>query len=350
MKKKNKIVLFVFAMLSLLFISSNVSALVYCEYHYGEDTIFLTKEDEADFFDRVLDSKYKLAKDNVFSGSNEGICPLITFDTDNKIYSSREKCLEAHKFFGEESCLFWEYSGTWKTIVDGFASGKLQAVLTSKNVNECIYQGKDGNKSFTINVNSNSGSGYRPDFSCDHDLDFDLANDLYRCEARTNSQYFYGANKTYGTSFICPKYIYYEYKLAKYPYRVIIDIVDVGGNEDPNKSGVSSDIDGDVKATDNDTTIKTSDLDCNGIFKGRLGQFLMETWKLLKFAVPILIIGFAIVDFIKAMSSHDDSEVKKAANKLVKRLVIGVLFFVLPTLIEFILGLADIEFGVCGIK
>lgn len=342
MKKKNKIVLFVFAMLSLLFISSNVSALVYCEYNFGEDYIALSKDNDADSFNKVINNKYKLAKDNVFSGSNEGVCPWITFDTDKKIYSSRDKCLEAHKSEDQWKCDLKEYSGTWKTISDNYASGELQAVLTSKNANECVYQGKDGSSTFTINVKSNNGSGYRPDFSCDSPINS-------TCNINADApHYFYGANEITNNSFICPKYVYYKYKSAG--PRTMITIVGIDGDDVPNKSGITSDIEGDEKKTGGNTSLDPSDLDCDGIFKGRFGQFLMEVWKLFKFAVPILIIGFAVIDFIKAMSSHDDGEVKKAANKLVKRLVIGVLFFVLPTLIEFILGLADIEFGVCGIK
>ena len=53
---------------------------------------------------------------------------------------------------------------------------------------------------------------------------------------------------------------------------------------------------------------------------------------------------------MKALTAQSQDEVKKATNKLVKRLIIGVLIFVLPTILEFVLKLAGIEFGVCAIK
>lgn len=94
----------------------------------------------------------------------------------------------------------------------------------------------------------------------------------------------------------------------------------------------------------------SDDLDCDSIFSGRFGEFLKKVYNLLKFAVPIIILAFAIVDFIKAITAYDQTETKKAAIKLTKRLVIGVLIFVLPTILEFILKIAGIEFGTCGIK
>lgn len=95
--------------------------------------------------------------------------------------------------------------------------------------------------------------------------------------------------------------------------------------------------------------VNVSQSDCNSIFKGEFGQLLKDIYSLLKFAVPIIILVFAIIDFLKAISASDPNEVKKAANKLVKRMVIGVAIFVLPNLLEFVLASAGVNFGTCGI-
>lgn len=94
---------------------------------------------------------------------------------------------------------------------------------------------------------------------------------------------------------------------------------------------------------------KSCNIDC-GIFSGEFEKFLKSALALIRFAVPLIIIGLGIVDFIKATAAQDDSLIKKAANTLVKRMVIGVIIFVLPTLLEFILAIADIPYGTCGIK
>ncbi len=107
---------------------------------------------------------------------------------------------------------------------------------------------------------------------------------------------------------------------------------------------------GPIDVTDNTTTLETSDLDCNGIFAGNFGTLLKQILSFIRFLAPILIIGLSIIDFIKATASQDDSEIKKAANKLVKRMVIGTIIFILPTLLELIFYLAGIDYGTCGVK
>lgn len=94
---------------------------------------------------------------------------------------------------------------------------------------------------------------------------------------------------------------------------------------------------------------KLCNVDCD-VFSGEFGKVLKIALSFIRFLVPIIIIGLTIVDFIKATTAHDESLIKKAANNAVKRFIIGVIIFVLPTILEFILDLADIEYGTCGIK
>lgn len=82
---------------------------------------------------------------------------------------------------------------------------------------------------------------------------------------------------------------------------------------------------------------------CNGKF----GFFLDQVFKLIRFAVPVIIIGLTIADFIKAMSSQNKDETKTVLNRFVKRLIIGVIIFVLPTLINYILDIAQITSSTC---
>ena len=92
-----------------------------------------------------------------------------------------------------------------------------------------------------------------------------------------------------------------------------------------------------------------ADAACDSIFGGEFGLQLKQILNIIKFFVPILIIGLAVADFVKAITAQSQDELKKAVNKLIKRLIIGILIFVLPTLLEFILKLAGIEFGVCAL-
>lgn len=359
MKKKSCI--FLLFGFTLFFLCTNVSALSSCAYkwtaQWGDQNIFLTSENSSTEFDKILttgEKGFDFAKDNTILIQGHGTCPYIAFDIDKKIYSSRDNCLKVHGVTSNKCSL--EIAGQWVTSSGNESSNENnssnsdghQAVLISKTSTQCVYQGYAyvhlfGNALFTLNVNSNNGSGYKPDFSCDF-------GGSGKCTLETNAAYFYGANEATGSSFLCPKYVYYNYDYLATSGRMTVTINGSGDNGDVNSSGVDSNIEGDKKKQGVDTSISTDGkVDCS-IFENGFGQFLMEAWKLIKFAVPILIIAFAIVDFIKAMASQDEAEVKKSANKLVKRLIIGVLIFVLPTLIEYILELAGIDYGTCGIK
>jgi hypothetical protein len=120
-------------------------------------------------------------------------------------------------------------------------------------------------------------------------------------------------------------------------------VTDADGNDTSANSNSSN-------ATTDSTEIITSSTDCDSIFGGEFGKLLKDALSLLRFAVPILIVGLSVVDFIKATAAQDQNEIKKSLNKLVKRLIIGVLIFLLPTILDLILDLAGVEYGTCGIK
>ncbi len=86
-------------------------------------------------------------------------------------------------------------------------------------------------------------------------------------------------------------------------------------------------------------------LNCE-IFDGDFGKILNSILGIVRFLVPILIIGLSIADYIKAIVAQNQDEIKKSTQRLIKRLIIGVLIFALPTLLKFVLNLAGI--GTCS--
>lgn len=63
-----------------------------------------------------------------------------------------------------------------------------------------------------------------------------------------------------------------------------------------------------------------------------------------------MVLGLSVMDYIKAITSHDAEGLKKANGKFVKRLVIGILIFLLPFLLDFLFeafGVYDLQ--TCGI-
>ena len=68
-----------------------------------------------------------------------------------------------------------------------------------------------------------------------------------------------------------------------------------------------------------------------------------------KYIVPAIVIVLSILDFIKAMASQSDDEMKKAQGKFVKRLVIAILLFLLPLIINFLLKTFGMYSSKCDI-
>ncbi len=68
-----------------------------------------------------------------------------------------------------------------------------------------------------------------------------------------------------------------------------------------------------------------------------------------KYIVPALIIVLSILDFIKAMASQSDDEMKKAQGKFIKRLIIAILLFLLPLIINFLLKTFGMYSSKCDI-
>lgn len=86
----------------------------------------------------------------------------------------------------------------------------------------------------------------------------------------------------------------------------------------------------------------------NVLCTGKFGFFIKQAMQLIKFAVPVIIIALAVVDFVKAMSAQKQEELKNAANKLVKRMIIGAIIFLLPSIIDMLLEIAGITSSTCG--
>ena len=72
-------------------------------------------------------------------------------------------------------------------------------------------------------------------------------------------------------------------------------------------------------------------------------------FNIIKYAAIILLFVFTITDFIKAIASSDDKAIKKALQNAIKRIIIAIIIFFLPILIEFVLSLLGI-YGDCGIE
>lgn len=65
--------------------------------------------------------------------------------------------------------------------------------------------------------------------------------------------------------------------------------------------------------------------------------YLTFVFKIMRYAAIILLIVLSMMDFLGAVSSQDNDEMKKATSKAIKRLIMCVVIFLLPSLLQFIL-------------
>lgn len=85
--------------------------------------------------------------------------------------------------------------------------------------------------------------------------------------------------------------------------------------------------------------------------EGKFGWLLQKILNYIKIAGPILVVLLSALDFIKAVASSDDNVFKKAQSRLVIRLVAALALFLVPTLVQLLLGLINgIADPSCGLK
>ena len=71
-------------------------------------------------------------------------------------------------------------------------------------------------------------------------------------------------------------------------------------------------------------------------------KLLKQIYGLIKYLIPVLVIGFSIVDFLKVLLSGEEKVYKESWLKFVKRLVIGVVILILPVILSFIINLSGV--------
>lgn len=94
-------------------------------------------------------------------------------------------------------------------------------------------------------------------------------------------------------------------------------------------------------------------VDCTALFGDKndpnsIRYLINEILQYPKIIVPILIIVLGMLDFAKAAIASKDDEIKKAQSTFIKRLIAGVVVFLVPIIIDILMGFADIVWAGLG--
>ena len=144
----------------------------------------------------------------------------------------------------------------------------------------------------------------------------------------------------------------------KNPYSDQIKYIVVDEMPDPSENGTVDDWDGFEKANDEDDDDPSGGSDepqyedpdykvdgdttvadiCNMPEYRKPMKIVGIVINFAKIIVPIIIIGFGVMDLYKAITSSKDDGIKKAVKSIVIRVIAGVAIFLLPGLIQFVLN------------
>ena len=95
--------------------------------------------------------------------------------------------------------------------------------------------------------------------------------------------------------------------------------------------------------------LKPDDIDNDCGFSTKLLVWVNNIFKWIKYILPVIVIVFGIVDFIKAIADEKDDEMKKAQSRFIKRLIAAALAFIIPFIITFILEKMGFDANSCGL-
>lgn len=249
-------------------------------------------------------------KDNKWTSSD---CPkYILYKTSgsNKLYgSSKEtvlKKLATNKKYK---------SNSYKIVALGYINSVSVSTISDNDVMTCTYDYGDGEYTFYVDKNNETVS---------------LSdNRSSSCTTKDYPKYKKFKNG-------CPDNIYKSMKS------------DLSGNivckySTSNSSGSSSaSLSDSTNDTSIDTTKATEDYADSCDDAGETIKLLKQIYNLLRYLIPVLIIGLSIVDFIKVVATGEDKVFKEVWTKFVKRIVIGIVILILPAILSLIINLSGI--------
>lgn len=86
-----------------------------------------------------------------------------------------------------------------------------------------------------------------------------------------------------------------------------------------------------------------NELDCNNIFAGGVAELISNAYLLIEIAAIVILIVFTILDYAKVILNGDTDEIKKVNQKLMKRIIIVAVIFLLPAIVNTVLRIFNIE-------
>lgn len=93
---------------------------------------------------------------------------------------------------------------------------------------------------------------------------------------------------------------------------------------------------------------------CADLLGDEVAGYLNTVWNIVKIGIPIALMILGIIDFVQVVFSGKEDAMKKAQEKFIKRVIIAIAIFLIPTILTFLLKIANgiwsnIGTDICGI-
>lgn len=86
-------------------------------------------------------------------------------------------------------------------------------------------------------------------------------------------------------------------------------------------------------------SMDTSEMNCNAVIKGTLGDYLTKIFSIMKYLGIVLCVGMTIYDFVKALLDSDKEIMNKLVKKAFTRLILVAVLFFLPLFVNLIMSI-----------
>lgn len=80
---------------------------------------------------------------------------------------------------------------------------------------------------------------------------------------------------------------------------------------------------------------------CEGLLGENLIALINDILLYVKILIPVALIAFGLIDFVKAVFSSKEDDMKKAQARFIKRLIMAVIVFIVPSIINLLMTAVD---------
>ena len=94
--------------------------------------------------------------------------------------------------------------------------------------------------------------------------------------------------------------------------------------------------------------------DCKTLIDEDIRKYINDIMTIIRIGIPIALIGLIIYDLSTAVFAGSDDKIKKAKERAIKRIIISIVIFFVPTLINFVFDIVnDVwskNYQICGLE